>query len=144
MVSADVIVVNRRVSIPRSELVFRASRSGGPGGQHANTSSTRVQLAWDIAGSPTLSERRRQLLLGRLAHRLDGAGVLQVTADTHRSQHRNRQEAEARLAGLVAEALRARRERKPTSPPKAAREARLRAKRQRSEVKGLRGRVREE
>jgi ribosome-associated protein len=137
----DRIAINRRLSLPRSELSFRASRSGGPGGQHVNTAATRIQLSWDVAGSPSLSERRRQLLLTRLASRLDQQGVLQLAVDTHRSQHRNREEAVERLAALVAEALRPRKRRKPTRPPRAAKEKRLREKKHRAAVKKLRGQV---
>jgi ribosome-associated protein len=140
----DSIPINRRFSLPRSELRFRASRSGGPGGQHVNTASTRIQVSWDVAGSPSLSERRRQLLLARLGHRLDQHGVLQLAVDTHRSQHRNREEAVERLAAIVTEALRPVRKRKPTRPPKAAKEKRLREKKHRADVKKLRGRVRDE
>jgi ribosome-associated protein len=138
------IQINRRFAIPRSEVQMRASRSGGPGGQHVNTTATRIQLAWDVARSPSLSERRRQLIHSRLAGRIDSDGVLRLTVDTHRSQHRNREEALDRLAELVADALRPRRERKPTRPTRASREQRLQDKKQRGRVKKLRGRVREE
>lgn len=106
-----------------------------------NTASTRIQLSWDVAGSPSLSERRRGILLSRLAGRLDQDGVLQLTVDTHRSQHRNREEATERLAALVADALRPRKTRKPTRPPKASKEKRLREKKERGQLKKLRGRV---
>jgi ribosome-associated protein len=138
------IHVNRRFSLPRSELSFQATRAGGPGGQHVNTASTRIQLFWDVAGSPSLSERRRQLLLARLGSRIDRNGVLRISVDTHRSQHRNREEAVDRLAGLLAEALRPRKVRKPTRPPKAAKERRLNEKRRRGAVKKLRGPVRDD
>lgn len=140
----DSVPINRRFAIPRSELNFRATRSGGPGGQHVNTASTRIQISWDVAGSPSLSERRRQLLLARLKSRLDSHGVLQLAVDTHRSQHRNREEAVERLAALVTEALRPRKTRKPTRPPRAAKEKRLREKKRRADVKKLRGRVRDD
>jgi ribosome-associated protein len=144
MTELNRVQINRRFSVPRSELHFRASRSGGPGGQHVNTTSSRIQLSWDVAGSPSLSERRREILLARLAGRLDQDGVLQLTVDTHRSQHRNREEAVERLAALVGEALRPRKTRKATRPPKASKEKRLRQKKQRGEIKKLRGRVEDE
>lgn len=144
MTDANRVQINRRFSVPRSELQFRASRSGGPGGQHVNTTSSRIQLSWDVAGSPSLSDRRRETLLARLAGRLDQEGVLQLTVDTHRSQHRNREEAVDRLVALVGEALRPRKTRKPTRPPKASKEKRLRQKKQRGEIKKLRGRVDDE
>lgn len=140
----DRIPINRRYALPRSELRFRATRSGGPGGQHVNTAATRIQLSWDVAGSPSLSERRRQILLSRLATRLDQHGVLRLTVDTHRSQHRNREEAVERLASMLADALRPRKKRKPTRPPRAAKEKRLREKKHRGEVKRLRGPVRDD
>jgi ribosome-associated protein len=135
------IPINRRFSLPRSELEFRATRSGGPGGQHVNTAATRIQLTWDIGASPSLSERRRQILLSRLSGRIDQQGVLRIVVDTHRSQHRNREEAVERLAALLADALRPRKKRRPTRPPARAKEKRLKEKKQRGEVKRLRGRV---
>jgi ribosome-associated protein len=141
MSEPNTIQINRRFALPRAELGFRASRSGGAGGQHVNTTASRVQLTWDVAGSPSLGERRRQIIMARLAGRIDQEGVLQITVDTHRSQHRNREEAVERLAALLAEALRPRKKRKATRPPKAAREKRLQAKKHRGQVKKLRGRV---
>jgi ribosome-associated protein len=138
------IPINRRFSIPRAEIRLQATRSGGPGGQHVNTSSTRIQLTWDVAGSPSLSDRRRHLLRSRLGNRIDQNGVLHLSVDTHRSQHRNRREALDRLADLVAEALRQPAARKPTRPPRAAKERRLKEKKRRGEMKKLRGRVRDE
>jgi ribosome-associated protein len=135
------IPINRRFSLPRSELEFRATRSGGPGGQHVNTAATRIQLTWDVGASPSLSERRRQILLSRLSGRIDQQGVLRIVVDTHRSQHRNREEAVERLAALLADALRPRKKRRPTRPPARAKEKRLKEKKQRGEVKRLRGRV---
>lgn len=136
------IQINRRLTIPRAELEFRATRSGGPGGQHANTSATRVQLMWDVKASPSLSDRRRQLILSRLANRIDQAGVLHLAADTHRSQHRNREEVLERFAGLLAEALRPRKKRRKTSPTRASKERRLEKKKRRGRTKKLRGPVR--
>jgi ribosome-associated protein len=129
------------VTIPHGELTYRATRAGGPGGQHVNTSSTRVEVTWSIPASSALTEDQRARLLERLAPRLDGEGTLRVVASATRSQHRNRQEATARLARVVEAALRPPAPRKRTKPPRGVREARLRAKRQRSEVKRLRGRV---
>jgi ribosome-associated protein len=130
------------VTIPAAELTYRATRAGGPGGQHVNTASTRVEVTWNIPASAALDEAQRARLLERLAPRLDGAGTLRVVASATRSQHRNRQEATARLARVVEAALRPpAKPRKRTRPSRAAREARLQAKRQRSEVKRLRGRV---
>ena len=136
------IPINRRFSVPRSELELQATRSGGPGGQHANTTATRVQLRWDVKGSSSLTDRRRQLILDRLSNRIDGNGVLHLASSTHRSQHRNREEVVERFADLVAEALRPRKKRKKTRPTRASKERRLRKKKRRGQKKKLRGRVR--
>lgn len=138
---AEPIQISNRFSIPAGELDVQASRSGGPGGQHANTTSSRIQLRWNVRESPSLSEGRRDQILERLASRIDQDGVLQVTVDTHRSQHRNREEAAERLGDLVREALRPRKKRKKTRPPRAANEKRLRKKKHRGRTKKLRGRV---
>lgn len=139
---AEDIPISNRFSIPGSEIEIQVSRSGGPGGQHANTSSTRVQLRWNVRESRTLSEGRREILLDRLSGRIDNEGVLQITAGTHRSQHQNRQEARDRLASLVTEALRPRKKRKKTRRPRSANEKRLKEKKQRGRTKSLRGSVR--
>lgn len=138
---ADSIEISNRFSIPASELDFQASRSGGPGGQHANTTSSRIQLRWNIRTSPSLSDGRRQAILDRLSSRIDQDGVLQVTVDTHRSQHRNRAEAADRLAALVRGALRPRKTRKPTRRTRSSNEKRLRNKKHRGRTKKLRGPV---
>jgi ribosome-associated protein len=141
---ADDIPISNRFSIPAAELDFQASRSGGPGGQHANTTASRIQLRWNVRSSPSLSDGRRDLILQRLAHRIDQDGVLQVAVDTHRSQHRNREEAAQRLADLVRDALRPHKKRKKTRRTRASNEKRLRKKKQRGRLKKLRGRVRPE
>jgi ribosome-associated protein len=121
--------------LPLAELEFRASRSGGPGGQHVNTSSTRVELWWDVANSPTLSDEQRRRLLDRLATRLDGNGRLRVVAGGSRSQLRNREEATERLWQMVAAALVVPKARKRTRPSRAAKAGRLEDKRRRAAVK---------
>jgi ribosome-associated protein len=129
------LVVSADLRIPLSELDYRASRSGGPGGQHVNTSSTRIELWWDVAGSPTLTPEQRTQLLERLRHRLDSEGRLRLVSSGSRSQLRNRETATERLRELVAEALVVRKKRKPTKPSRAAKEARLAAKRKRAAIK---------
>jgi ribosome-associated protein len=121
--------------LPLAELEFRASRSGGPGGQHVNTSSTRVELWWDVANSPTLSDEQRRRLVDRLATRLDGKGRLRVVAGGSRSQLRNREEATERLRQMVAAALVVPKARKRTRPSRAAKAGRLEEKRRRAAVK---------
>jgi len=117
--------------VPEAELDIRATRAGGPGGQHVNKASTRIEVVWDVAASPALSDAQRARLLATLASRLDGRGRLRVVADATRSQLRNRERAVARLHEIVRAALRVPRRRKPTRPSKAAVERRLEAKRQR-------------
>lgn len=133
-----VLPVTRAFAIPRSELEARASRAGGPGGQHVNTSSTRVELRWNPARSRAVSalgDELRLHLLARLAPRADADGTVRVVASEHRSQRQNRDAAEARLAGLVAQALVVPRARKPTKPTRASVARRLDAKKRQSEKK---------
>lgn len=121
--------------LPVSELDYRATRSGGPGGQHVNTSSTRIELWWNVGTSPTPTAAQRALLLDRLAGRLDGDGRLRIVASESRSQLRNREAATERLRDLVAAALVVAKPRKRTRPSRAAKAARLEAKRRRSATK---------
>lgn len=137
----DVVFITPDLSIPRSELTFRATRSGGPGGQHVNTSSTRVELLWDVAASPTLSDEQRSRIMSKLATRISDEGVLRLTSAGSRSQHQNREDVAARFARIVARALHKPKPRKKTRPSRAAKEARLKQKKQRSETKRSRGRV---
>jgi ribosome-associated protein len=135
-VSADsALFVNSEVSIPRIELNFRASRAGGPGGQHVNTSSTRVELVWNLDRSRALSEQLRVRLREKLATRLDAQGNVRVVASAFRSQLRNRDDAEERLAALLRRALTVPKKRKKTRPSRSAIESRLQTKRILSEKK---------
>ncbi len=127
--------VTPSLRIPMAELEYRASRSGGPGGQHVNTSSTRVEVWWDVAGAPSLSEEQRALLLEKLATRLDSSGRLRLVSGASRSQLRNREDVTSRLRSVVADALKVRKKRKATRPSKAAKAARLEAKRRRGSIK---------
>jgi ribosome-associated protein len=131
----DALVVNARVAIPRSELVYRASRSGGAGGQHVNTSSTRIELLWDFARSRALDDAERARVGEQLAARLDADGNIRVVASDRRSQQQNRVAADERLAELVRRALIIPKPRKKTKPSRAAKEKRLAEKRHRSERK---------
>ena len=134
--SADgALVVDATLEIPRSELSFRASRAGGPGGQHVNTSSTRVELLWTVDRSRALESDQRARLREKLAARLDGEGNVRVVASSNRSQLRNREEAETRLATLVRRALIVPKARKKTRPTRGSVEARLRAKKEHSRRK---------
>lgn len=129
------------VSVPRAELDYRASRSGGPGGQHVNTSSTRIELIWDAAGSPSLTDEQRERVLEKLGNRINAEGQLLLAESGSRSQHQNREVVTERFVQLLAEALHVPRPRRKTKPPKAEREKRLKEKKQRSEVKRMRGPV---
>lgn len=130
--------VDSGVTIPESELSWRFSRSSGPGGQGVNTADSRVELVWDAAASAALSPHQRERLLDRLSGRLVD-GVLTIVASEHRAQLRNRDAARARLAAIVAEALRPPSPaRRPTKPGRGAKERRLKAKKQRTDVKRLR------
>lgn len=131
----DALVISPRLTLPREELLLRATRSGGPGGQHVNTSSTRIELVWDVAASPSLDEPLRATLLARLASRLDSRGRLRVVAQEERSQLRNREAALARFTALVAAALVERKRRKATKPTKASQERRVEEKKRRGAVK---------
>ena len=135
MPDGNVLEITPELSIPISEVEYRASRSGGPGGQHVNTSSTRVELWWDVAGSPSLSAEQRAQLLERLGHRLDSNGRLRLVSSASRSQLRNREDVTERLRSVVAAALAVRKKRKLTKPSRAAKAARLEAKRRRSSTK---------
>lgn len=130
--------VTSRLVLPEAELSWRFSRSSGPGGQSVNTSDTRVELSFDVAASPSLGPTLKARALERLAGRLVD-GVLTVTASEHRSQLRNREAAEQRLAEVLRAAVAPPpRPRRPTRPSVAARERRLADKRRRDEVKRLR------
>jgi ribosome-associated protein len=126
------IQVTRSVSLPRSEIDFRFSRSSGPGGQHAQKSDTRVEATFDVAASSALSEAQKRRVLAK------AGPVLRAVAQDERSQWRNRELATERLVELLRQALKVQRRRRPTKPTKAARERRLDQKRRRGETKRLR------
>ncbi|GGV17521.1 aminoacyl-tRNA hydrolase [Kitasatospora herbaricolor] len=130
------IRVRGSVVVPDAELVWRFSRSSGPGGQHVNTSDTQVELRYDLAASAALPEVWKQRALERLANRLVDGRVLVVKASEHRSQWRNREVAAARLASLLGEATAPPpKTRRATRPSKGMVERRLFNKRHRSELK---------
>ena len=127
-------------SVPDLELEFRATRAGGPGGQHVNTSSTRVELRWNVRTSTVLTDQQRSRLEAKLATRLDDEGWLRVVAADSRSQHQNRQTARERLEALVGRALVVPNVRRPTRTPLAQKRKRLAEKRRRGEQKAQRRR----
>ena len=127
--------MTRSVSIPRSEIELRFSRSSGPGGQHAQKSDTRVEASFDVEASRALTEAQKRRVLAK------AGPVLRAVAQDERSQWRNRELATERLVEALREALRVPRRRRPTKPSKAAVERRLEQKRRRSEVKRRRRRL---
>ena len=125
----DPIPVRGRTAIPRHEIVIRASRSSGPGGQHANTSETRIEASFDVAASTALTDEQKRRIMSRL-----GPRVVAVAQD-ERSQARNRELALARLARRLSAALAVSRPRRPTRPTKAAMARQQAAKRRQAQRK---------
>jgi ribosome-associated protein len=123
------IRVTRSVSILRSEIDFRYSRSSGPGGQHAQKSDTRVEATFDVEASAALTPAQKQRVVAR------AGPVLRAVAQDERSQWRNRELATERLVDALREALRVPRKRRPTKPTQASRERRLEQKRRRGDIK---------
>ena len=121
--------MTRSVSIPAAEIRFRASRSSGPGGQHANTAETRVEAVFDVGASEALTERQKRRVVER------AGPVLRTVAQDERSQARNRELATERLVAKLREALRVERRRVPTRPTTASVQRRLEAKRRRATLK---------
>jgi ribosome-associated protein len=135
MSDSGLLSVTSGVSIPRSELQYRASRAGGPGGQHVNTSSTRIELLWDLPRSAAVTDVERERLRTKLAARLDSDGMVRVVASDRRSQAQNKQAADERLAALVRHALAVPKKRRPTKPTRSSKEKRLSQKKRHSDKK---------
>lgn len=135
----DDLQIRHDLVVPAAELQWHYDTSGGPGGQHANRSATRVELAFDLGASPSVPEGLKAAMLERLGPRARN-GIVTVTVDESRSQWRNRSIAARRLTHLLREALRTPKARRPTRPGAAARRRRLDAKRRRAETKRLRKR----
>ena len=129
---AESIRVTRSVTLPLSEVELRTSRSSGPGGQHAQTSETRVEAVFDVEASAALTANQKNRVVAK------AGPVLRAVAQDERSQLRNRELAVERLAAVLREALRVPRKRVPTTPSRAARERRLQQKKRRGETKRLR------
>jgi ribosome-associated protein len=125
----DPIQIGRHTAIPLREVVVRASRSSGPGGQHANVTDSRIEAIFDVAASTALTDEQKRRVIARL-----GPRVVAVAQDA-RSQTRNRELALERLARRLSSALAVQRPRTPTSPSRAARQRRLASKRRQSERK---------
>jgi ribosome-associated protein len=134
----NLLQVNDSLAIPRSELDVRVSRSSGAGGQHVNKTSSRVEIFWNIPASRTLTEEQRGRLVERLASRLTTEGSIRIVASDMRSQTRNRELAEERLAETVRRALIVPKKRRATRPTRASKEARLESKKRQSHKKSER------
>ncbi len=127
-----------RFRLPDRELTWRFTRSSGPGGQHVNTTDTRVELSWAPAESEVLSEAQKRVVLQELRHRVVD-GTITVVSSQYRSQHRNREAAKVQLEHLVRSALVPRKQRRATKPSRASVERRLTDKKRRSQTKRDRG-----
>jgi ribosome-associated protein len=135
MATEDDLMLGDSRSIPRAELTYRASRAGGAGGQHVNTSSTRIELLWNVRTTVALDDETRTRVLEKLASRIDGEGCIRIVSSARRSQLQNREAAEQRLIELVRQALVVQKRRRPTKPSRGAKEARLSEKKKRGDTK---------
>ena len=133
--ASNVLVIDDNLSIPRSELAIKASRSSGAGGQHVNKTASRIEISWNINDSRALTDEQRQTLLDSLTSRLSREGAIRVVASEMRSKRQNRERAEGRLAEVVRRALTVRKKRRPTRRPRSADEARLASKKLHSKKK---------
>jgi len=135
---ADDLEIRSGLILPGAELFFSASRSGGPGGQHANKTSSRVTLSWDLLGSIALTDAQKHRLKSRIGSRLTQDGVLQIHVEEFRSQIRNKELARERLREVIINGLRVDKRRVPTRAGKNARKRRMDGKKARGAVKKLR------
>ena len=135
----NLLPINASLFIPRGELDVRVSRSGGAGGQHVNKTSSRVEIFWNVRTSRALTDEQRARLTERLSSKLTTEGSIRVVASDMRSQSRNREIAEERLAELIRRALVVPKRRRATRPTRAAKEARLEGKKRQSSKKRERG-----
>ena len=132
------LVINSHLIISSDEIAYRTTRSSGPGGQHVNKAETQVELSFDVGHSPSLTEAQRQRILSQLKNLIDQAGVLHLTAQSERSQLRNREIVTARFQAVLAAALRVPKKRRPTKPTAASKAKRLESKKRRGQIKRLR------
>lgn len=140
----EVIIITPAITIALSEVEYRFVRSSGPGGQHVNKTSTQVELLFDVAHSPSLTDAQRQRILLKLKNLIDQTGVLHLSEQSGRSQYQNKRQITEKFKSMLAAALRVPKPRRPTRPTKAAKEKRLEGKKQRSLVKKKRSKYYEE
>jgi ribosome-associated protein len=138
LAAENLLEVNESLSIPRSELDVRVSRSSGAGGQHVNKTSSRVEIFWNVSTSRALTDEQRNRLLEKLASRLTTEGSIRIVASDMRSQTRNRELAEERLVETLRRSLIVPKKRRPTRPTRASKEARLESKKRQSHKKSER------
>ena len=139
--ASGLLSITSTVAIPEAELMFEFSRSGGPGGQHVNKVSTRVDLVFDLSLSPSLDDVQKEMIRRALRTRIDSLGRIRLSAQESRSQWKNRQDVVAKLQKLLRQALAIRKRRIPSKPTSGSRERRVTAKKRRSQVKRQRGRI---
>lgn len=132
---------NTNIHIPDHEILMDFVRASGPGGQHVNKVATAVHLRFDVMNSPSLSERVKHRLIRLAGHRMDSQGLLHIQASGYRSQLQNREEARQRLYDLIRQASVQPKKRIKTKPSKASKQRTLDLKKQRGNIKSLRGRV---
>lgn len=142
MQNSNSLPILSRLAIPFSEINFRFSRASGAGGQHVNTTSTRVTLVWNIASSNALSDQQKQTLVQKLANRISQDGDFLLHSDRFRSQVRNREDCLARFQESLQRALTPKKKRVATKPTKGSVEKRLQSKRKKADTKKSRGRYR--
>lgn len=139
----DDLPIDERVVLASAEMELSFSRSGGPGGQHVNTTDTRARLRWRMGESTAISGAAKQRLADAHPSWVTADGDVVITSDEHRSRHRNVEAVRARLQGAVYQALRPPRPRRKTQPSRSSQKRRMEAKKQRGATKKLRGKVRE-
>ena len=135
---STLLIINSELHLSLSELQYRFARSGGPGGQHVNKTETQVELLFDVAHSPSLSDQQRQRLLAKLKNVIDQEGVLHLTSQSERSQLRNREAVTERFRSVLAAALHEPKKRRPTRPTAASKTRRIEGKKRRGQIKQLR------
>ena len=130
--------VSPTLAIPRTELEYRATRAGGAGGQHVNTSSTRIELLWNLRTTTAVDGEVKDRLEQQLMGKMDGEGWIRIVSASRRSQGQNREAAEERLVEMLRAALVVRKKRKPTKPTFGSKQTRLAEKKKRGDTKRLR------